>query len=145
MTKFEELSPSTDGGRRVIVIDGREEDDHILCDQALWTEVDEVGPWVITGCAHSGPVNTILRVEVLGGFEKIVGLIGGTHLFGRDNYYICKTIEALKAHEINFLSPCHCTGFKAMSMLWGAFPSSFVLNYCGREFKVGEEVKFPII
>jgi 7,8-dihydropterin-6-yl-methyl-4-(beta-D-ribofuranosyl)aminobenzene 5'-phosphate synthase len=145
VTEFEKISPPTDGGRRVIVIEGEEHDDQILCDQALWTDVEGVGPWVITGCAHSGPINTILHVESLGGYDDIKGLIGGTHLIGRNKEYIRKTIESLKKHEIDFLSPCHCTGFKAMAMLWGSFPNSFVLNYCGREFNVGEEVNTPVI
>ena len=145
VTDFEIISPPTDGGRRVIVIDGEEHDDQIRCDQALWTDVEGVGPWVITGCAHSGPINTIIHVSRLGGFDSIKGLIGGTHLVGRDNDYIEKTIESLIAYDINFLSPCHCTGFKAMAMLWSSFTNSFVLNYCGREFKVGEEVRDPVI
>lgn len=145
VTDFEIISPPTDGGRRVILIEGEEHDDQILCDQALWTDVEGVGPWVITGCAHSGPINTIIHVSRLGGFDSIKGLIGGTHLVGRDNDYIEKTIESLRAYDINFLSPCHCTGFKAMAMLWSSFTNSFVLNYCGREFKVGEEVRDPVI
>jgi 7,8-dihydropterin-6-yl-methyl-4-(beta-D-ribofuranosyl)aminobenzene 5'-phosphate synthase len=145
MTEFEKISPPTDGGRRVIVIEGEEHDDQILCDQAIWTEVEGVGPWIITGCAHSGPINTILHAESLGGFDEINGLIGGTHLVGRDMDYIGKTIESLREHKIKFLSPCHCTGFKAMAMLWSSFTNSFVLNYCGREFKVGEEVRDTVI
>lgn len=145
VTGFEGVSPPTDGGKRVIVVDGEEQDDQILCDQALWADVRDVGPWIITGCAHSGPVNTVLRVEELGGFDEIRGLIGGTHLVGRDCAYIQKTIQALREHGLGFLSPCHCTGFKAMAMLWNAFPDSFVLNFCGREFMAGEKSESSVI
>jgi 7,8-dihydropterin-6-yl-methyl-4-(beta-D-ribofuranosyl)aminobenzene 5'-phosphate synthase len=136
---FEEISPPTDGGRRIVVVDGEEVDDEILCDQALWTDVEGIGPWLITGCAHSGPVNTALHVMELGGFTGIHGLIGGTHLVGRDDAYIYKTIEELRRFGLRFLSPCHCTGFKAMAMLYNAFPDSFVVNYCGRVFEAGKE------
>jgi len=145
VTGFEEISPPTDGGRRIVVVDGEERDDKILCDQALWTDVEGVGPWLITGCAHSGPVNTALHVMELGGFSGLHGLIGGTHLVGRDDAYIDKTIEELRRLGLRFLSPCHCTGFKAMAMLYNAFPTSFVVNYCGRVFEAGKEPRRRLV
>jgi 7,8-dihydropterin-6-yl-methyl-4-(beta-D-ribofuranosyl)aminobenzene 5'-phosphate synthase len=145
VTGFEEVSPPTDGGRRIIVVDGEEMDDQILCDQALWTDVEGVGPWVITGCAHSGPVNTALHVKKLGGFTDLHGLIGGTHLVGRDDDYIHKTIEELRKFGLSFLSPCHCTGFKAMAMLYNAFPDKFVVNYCGRVFEARKEPRRRVV
>jgi 7,8-dihydropterin-6-yl-methyl-4-(beta-D-ribofuranosyl)aminobenzene 5'-phosphate synthase len=145
VTGFEEVSPPTDGGRRIVVVDGEEMDDEILCDQALWTDVEGVGPWVITGCAHSGPVNTALNVKELGGFTGLHGLIGGTHLVGRDDAYILKTIEELRRFGLSFLSPCHCTGFKAMAMLYNAFPDTFVVNYCGRVFEAGKEPRRRVV
>jgi len=142
---FEEVSPPTDGGRRIIVVDGEEQDDQILCDQALWTEVEGVGPWLITGCAHSGPVNTGLRAMELGGFTHLYGLIGGTHLVGRSDAYINRTIEELRRFRLSFLSPCHCTGFKAMAKLYQAFPETFVVNFCGRVFKAGTEPRRRLV
>jgi 7,8-dihydropterin-6-yl-methyl-4-(beta-D-ribofuranosyl)aminobenzene 5'-phosphate synthase len=142
---FEEISQPTDGGRRIIVVDGEEMDDQILCDQALWADVEGVGPWLITGCAHSGPVNTGLHVMELGGFTGLHGLIGGTHLVGRDDAYIYKTIEELRKFGLSFLSPCHCTGFKAMAMLYNAFPETFVVNYCGRVFEAGKEPRRRLV
>ena len=145
VTGFEKISPPTDGGRRIVVLDGAETDDQIRCDQALWMEVEGVGPWVVTGCAHSGPVNTLLHVRKLGGFGDIYGFIGGTHLVGGEDGYIAETIEALREFNLSFLSPCHCTGFKAMSMLYGGFPGSFVVNYCGREFVAGKEPRRRVL
>jgi len=142
---FEEVSPPTDGGRRIIVVDGEEQDDQILCDQALWTEVEGVGPWLITGCAHSGPVNTGLRAMELGGFTHLYGLIGGTHLVGRSDAYINRTIEELRRFRLSFLSPCHCTGFKAMAKLYQAFPETFVVNFCGRVFEAGTEPRRRLV
>lgn len=145
VTGFEIVSQPTDGGRRIVVVDGEERDDQILCDQALWTDVEGVGPWLITGCAHSGPVNTALHVMKLGGFTGLHGLIGGTHLVGRDDAYILKTIEELRRLGLSFLSPCHCTGFKAMAMLYDVFPDSFVVNYCGRVFEAGKEPRRRVV
>lgn len=137
-TSFEEVSPPTSGGRRVIVVGGEEVDDHILDDQALWADVRGLGGTVITGCAHSGPVNTLLQVQRLGGFEDIYGLVGGTHLVGRPDWYLRRTIEELRRFNLRLLSPCHCTGFKATAELWRALPEAFVLNYCGRIIEAGK-------
>lgn len=118
-THFERISsPTTGGEKRIIVVDGEETDDQILDDQALWTDVRGIGPFVITGCAHAGAVNTLLQVQGLGGFEGIHALVGGTHLVGRREEYIEQTIAELKKFRLGLVSPCHCTAFKATTMIW---------------------------
>jgi 7,8-dihydropterin-6-yl-methyl-4-(beta-D-ribofuranosyl)aminobenzene 5'-phosphate synthase len=139
VTDFEKISRPLDGGRRIIVVDGEEQDDEILCDQSLWMEIEGEGCWVITGCAHSGPVNTVMHVCNLGGFQEVSAYIGGTHLVGRKNDYILKTANALKKYNLRLFSPCHCTGFNAMSLLHREFGESFAANYCGRVFKSWEK------
>lgn len=145
VTTFERPLPLDEGERDIIVVDGNEVDDHILDDQALWMDVHKFGPTVITGCAHAGPVNTILQVQELGSFKKIRGLIGGTHLVGRSEKYIRQTINELRKVGLKMISPCHCTGFKAMTKLWQAFPKSFILNFSGRTIEVGKEPKTRLI
>ena len=138
VTPFERISAPTDGGKRIIVVEGEEVNDQILDDQSLWTEVEGVGPWVITGCAHAGPVNTLLQARRLGGFEGIHGLMGGTHLVGRSEEYLENTIAELKGFGLGFISPCHCTGFKATARLWREFPEEFVLNFSLRVIEAGK-------
>jgi 7,8-dihydropterin-6-yl-methyl-4-(beta-D-ribofuranosyl)aminobenzene 5'-phosphate synthase len=146
VTPFERISrPAGGSGKRVIVVDGEEKDDQILDDQSLWADVRGVGPWVITGCAHAGPVNTLLQVKKLGSFEKIRGLLGGTHLVGRSDKYLDQTINELKKFGLGMISPCHCTGFKATSMLWNAFRDEFVLNFSLRELEAGKRPKNPVV
>ena len=139
VTDFEKVSPPTDGGKRIIVVDGVEVDDKILCDQSIWMEVEGSGCWVITGCAHSGPVNTLRRVSSLGGFNEVYAYIGGTHLVGRGDDYILRTADELKKYNLQLFSPCHCTGFNAMSLLHREFGNRFAVNYCGRMFKSWEK------
>lgn len=136
---FETIPPSTDGSGRVIVVDGEYVEDHILCDQSLWTNVEGSGCWVITGCAHAGPVNTLTHVCKLGGFTEITAYIGGTHLVGRQDDYVMRTTKELKKFNLELFSPCHCTGFNAMSILSREFPEQFAVNYCGRVFKSWEK------
>jgi len=69
----------------------------------------------------------------------------GTHLVGHDDAYIYRTIEELRRFGLRFLSPCHCTGFKAMAMLYNAFPETFVVNYCGRVFEAGKEPRRRLV
>jgi 7,8-dihydropterin-6-yl-methyl-4-(beta-D-ribofuranosyl)aminobenzene 5'-phosphate synthase len=144
-TTYEEISPPPGGGKRIIVVDGEETDDQILDDLSLWADVEGVGPWVITGCAHSGPVNTILQVRRLGGFKEIFGLVGGTHLFSRSEEYLEASFRDLKEFGLRLVSPCHCTGFKATSMFMHAFPDEFVLNFNLRVIEAGKEVKNRLI
>jgi 7,8-dihydropterin-6-yl-methyl-4-(beta-D-ribofuranosyl)aminobenzene 5'-phosphate synthase len=144
-TSFERVLPLSKKERNVILVNNEEVDDEILDDQALWTRVDNVGPYVITGCAHSGLVNTLLHVQKTGQSKDIYGVIGGTHLVGRSEDYLQKTIEELKKFKLKLISPCHCTAFKAMAKLWSAFPDSFVYNFSGRTIEAGKEPKPRII
>jgi 7,8-dihydropterin-6-yl-methyl-4-(beta-D-ribofuranosyl)aminobenzene 5'-phosphate synthase len=148
VTQFEHLAPPSNGGRRVIVVDEEEIDDQILDDQALWMNVKEVGPIIITGCAHSGTVNTLLYVQKcvheIKPLRNIYGFVGGTHLIGCSQEYLMQTIGGLKEFNLGFISPCHCTGFKAAAELWKAFSKAFVLNFSGRVIRTGKKLKKPI-
>jgi 7,8-dihydropterin-6-yl-methyl-4-(beta-D-ribofuranosyl)aminobenzene 5'-phosphate synthase len=113
-----------------LVKEGSDAPDTIPDDQSLFLREKDVGLTVVTGCAHSGPLNILAYVEKLTG-ERVKALIGGTHLTGRKTEYTRATIEGLRRHDLRVLSPCHCTGFKAMAELSHAFPESFTLNYSG--------------
>jgi len=146
VTSFESISPpAPSGGKRIIFVDGEETDDQILDDQALWTNVRDVGPFVITGCAHAGPVNTLIQVRSLGRFNGIHGLVGGTHLVGRKEEYIEQTIAEFKKFRLGLVSPCHCTGFKATTRIWQAFPQEFVLNFCLQVIEAGKEPELRLV
>jgi 7,8-dihydropterin-6-yl-methyl-4-(beta-D-ribofuranosyl)aminobenzene 5'-phosphate synthase len=140
-TSFERPLPISKTDRLVIIVDGKETDDHILDDQALWMQVDGIGPYVITGCAHSGIINTLTHVQKIGQLKQIHGLVGGTHLVGRSDEYLQKTVTDLKKFGLKLISPCHCTGFKATATLWRAYPETFVLNFSGRIIEAGKETK----
>ncbi len=139
VTPFERALPLTEGEELTVIINGEKTEDQILDDQALWTEVDRIGSFVIIGCAHAGPVNTLLHVQKIGLSNKIHGLVGGTHLVGRSEDYLQKTITELRQFKLKLISPCHCTGFKAMAKLWQAFPEAFIMNFSGRVIQAGKE------
>lgn len=142
---FERVWDLPEGTRVMTVVEDEEVDDPVLDDLALWSHVEGVGPFVVTGCAHGGPVNTLLQVQRDGGFEEIYGMVGGTHLVGRSDEYLDQTLTELQRFGMKAVSPCHCTGFKATSMLWRAFPDEFILNFCCREIEVGKEPEKRIV
>ncbi|MBW2610276.1 MAG: MBL fold metallo-hydrolase [Deltaproteobacteria bacterium] len=116
---------------------GKEEKDLIRDDQCLVVHLKDKGLVVISGCAHTGIVNTILYAKKITGVEKIHTVIGGFHLSGRAfEPIIEKTIEALKELDLKVIVPMHCTGWKAINRMSEAFPLSFVLNSVGSRFNL---------
>jgi 7,8-dihydropterin-6-yl-methyl-4-(beta-D-ribofuranosyl)aminobenzene 5'-phosphate synthase len=144
-TSFERALPLSEGEKLIIVVNSEEITDQILDDQSLWMNVDGTGPFAITGCAHAGPVNTLLHVQRAGHFKNIHGLVGGTHLVGRSEEYLTQTIQELKKFGLRLISPCHCTGFKAQVKLWQAFPEAFVTNFSGRVIEAGKEPEERVV
>ncbi len=139
-TPFEYPLPLSKEERSIIVVDGEESEDLVLDDQALWMNAKGIGVFVTTGCAHAGFVNTLLHIRKLVHSQSIYGLVGGTHLVGRPEAYLQQTINALRKLSLDLLSPCHCTGFKAMSRLYQEFPESFILNFSGRVIEAEKEL-----
>ncbi len=122
----------TDSNRRIL-IQGRLVKDELLDDQSVLVNVKRQGIWVITGCAHSGIINILRHVERLFSSERICGVIGGLHFVDKKDKQIAVILDALKTFDLNFISPCHCTGFRAMTMMSASKNPSFILNFTGRK------------
>lgn len=129
----------TPGTKWLQVRDGEEVDDVLLDDLSLWGVVDGCGPFVVTGCAHAGIVNTLLRVQELCGSKMIYGFTGGTHINEKSEADIMRTLDEFDKFGLKLMSPCHCTGFKPTAMLWQRFPDEFVLNHSGKVIEVPDK------
>ncbi len=70
------------------------------------------GLFIITGCSHSGICNIIETAKLLSNESRILGVIGGFHLFDVDER-LAQTIDYLKSNQIELLAPCHCVSFHA--------------------------------
>lgn len=81
----------------------------IMDDSALLYE-NQDGIYIITGCSHSGICNIIEYAKKVSGKDKVLGIIGGTHI-QEINEQLYKTIEYFKENNIKELYPCHCTKF----------------------------------
>jgi 7,8-dihydropterin-6-yl-methyl-4-(beta-D-ribofuranosyl)aminobenzene 5'-phosphate synthase len=101
--------------------------------------VDGCGPFVVTGCAHAGIVNTLLQVQELSGSKEIYGFTGGTHMYDKNEADLERTLDELENFGLKLMSPCHCTGFQPTAMIWNRFPDEFVLNYSGKVIEVPDK------
>jgi len=111
---------------------GEIEPDRILDDQAIVVHLKGKGLVIITGCAHSGIINTIHYAQKLTGVMPVYAIIGGFHLSGPAfEPIIDKTLEKLKALKPAIISPMHCTGWKATVEIAKQMPHQFVLSSVG--------------
>jgi len=115
---------------------GWERDPLILDDQAIVASVRGRGLVVLTGCGHSGLVNTLRHVQRLTGEDHFHAVIGGFHLSGR--YFepiIAPTCDALAAIAPDHIVPTHCTGWRAIHAIAARFPDAFIQNSVGTRFE----------
>jgi 7,8-dihydropterin-6-yl-methyl-4-(beta-D-ribofuranosyl)aminobenzene 5'-phosphate synthase len=89
-------------------------EDKIIDDQALIVNVKDKGLVVITGCAHSGVINTLKHAQKMTGLGNIHTVMGGLHLAHADEFRVQTSIDELVKMKVEFVYPCHCTGSKAV-------------------------------
>jgi 7,8-dihydropterin-6-yl-methyl-4-(beta-D-ribofuranosyl)aminobenzene 5'-phosphate synthase len=105
--------------------------DFLLDDQSLIFKVDGKGLVVISGCAHSGIINTVIHSKKLMKVEKIHAVIGGFHLKDADEEKIRRTTEDLATFNPELVCPCHCTGKKAIEILKETFGDNCITMRTG--------------
>ncbi|MBP1888647.1 7,8-dihydropterin-6-yl-methyl-4-(beta-D-ribofuranosyl)aminobenzene 5'-phosphate synthase [Clostridium moniliforme] len=76
----------------------------------------EEGIVLITGCAHTGIINSISKVQKIIG-KKVIEVIGGIHLSKNSLEENMKVSEELKKLNIKKFSLCHCSGEKIINIL----------------------------
>jgi 7,8-dihydropterin-6-yl-methyl-4-(beta-D-ribofuranosyl)aminobenzene 5'-phosphate synthase len=112
-------------------------DPRVLDDRAIVMNVRGKGLVVVTGCGHSGVVNTVRYAQELTGIERVYAILGGCHMAGK--YYepnIPKTVKALVELAPALLVPSHCTGWLAQKALADALPTAFVPNSVGNMYRI---------
>jgi len=103
--------------------EGKFVDDNLPDDQALVAHIKGKGLAVISGCAHSGIINTIRHVQKVTGVNDIYAIVGGFHLEKAHDDLISATVEDLRRINPRVIAPCHCTGSKGIKTLTEAFGS----------------------
>jgi 7,8-dihydropterin-6-yl-methyl-4-(beta-D-ribofuranosyl)aminobenzene 5'-phosphate synthase len=111
--------------------------DPMIDDQALVIETPR-GLAVITGCGHSGLINTLNYARELTDNSRIAAVVGGLHLFRASAERIRATTENLHDFGAELIAPCHCTGFDATGALQHEFGNSVVALRAGLTIRVAE-------
>ncbi len=93
--------------------------DYVQDDSAVAFILPE-GLFVITGCGHSGIVNTLEYSKRVTGVNNVFGIMGGYHLKEID-LQLKKTIKYLKTNRIKHIYPSHCTELPALSSFYDSF------------------------
>lgn len=110
--------------------------DRVLDDQALVANVEDKGLVVITGCAHSGIINTVLYAKELMKSDKVHMVLGGFHLIGADEDRLRNSIESLLKINPEVIRPGHCTGSKALNRLMNSFAERCIPLQAGDKITV---------
>lgn len=93
------------------IIEKYKENDYVKDDSAIVYKSRD-GIFVITGCSHSGICNIIEYAKKVCEDDRVLGVIGGFHLFDKDSR-LYSTIDYFKNNNIKMLYPCHCVSLQA--------------------------------
>ncbi len=111
---------------------GEEKWDPIEDDTGITVHVRDKGLVVLSGCSHSGIVNTVNHARAVTGIETVYAVMGGFHLTGPAlAAAIEPTTRALQGIAPRYVVPCHCTGRTATMHIEKAMPEQFILNMAG--------------
>jgi 7,8-dihydropterin-6-yl-methyl-4-(beta-D-ribofuranosyl)aminobenzene 5'-phosphate synthase len=108
--------------------------DQLEDDQAILINLEEKGLVVLSGCAHSGIVNTIEHARMISGVDRVHAVIGGFHLATAGDDEIFQTVEYLREIGPELIVPCHCTGLRAISHIASEMSDAFVEGVVGACF-----------
>ncbi len=106
--------------------------------------IKTVKGWVLlSGCGHSGIINTIDYIKEKTGATKILAAIGGFHLFNADDSTIEWTADELKKNGLAYFIGAHCTGINAVydiRRLTGLSRSTAVVGAVGATFDIDKGI-----
>jgi 7,8-dihydropterin-6-yl-methyl-4-(beta-D-ribofuranosyl)aminobenzene 5'-phosphate synthase len=108
--------------------------DYMDDDQSIVINVKDKGLVIVTGCAHSGVVNTVNYAKEISGVSRVWAIMGGFHLARAKEEEIQRTIDAIKQIRPTMVVPSHCTGFGAICQFANQMPDEFVLGTVGTQY-----------
>jgi 7,8-dihydropterin-6-yl-methyl-4-(beta-D-ribofuranosyl)aminobenzene 5'-phosphate synthase len=131
-TPYEKVSPTA-----LIKRGEKPEPDDFRGEQALFFNVKGKGLVVLSGCAHTGIVNTVRQAQKVSGTERVHAIMGGFHLINAKPERIQSTVADIKAIKPDHIVPAHCTGFEAIVAFSKDMPEAFTLNTAGTKYTFG--------
>ena len=103
-------------------------------DQAIVLNITGKGLVILSGCAHSGIINTVAHARRISGVERVWAVVGGFHLAPAGEDEIERTIDELEQIAPVMVVPTHCTGVKAVARFVERMPGAFVPCAVGTTF-----------
>lgn len=103
---------------------------------SIFINVKDKGLVILTGCGHTGIMNTVKMAQKLSGIDKVYALIGGYHMNWAGKERVDKTIDFLKKLKPEILCAMHCSGFNFTARLMNEIPESSVLGIVGTTFEL---------
>ena len=85
-------------------------------EQSLVFELDN-GIVIFNSCSHAGADNIISEVSQAYPGRRILAMIGGFHLFNKDDGYVRAFAQRVRATGVEAVYTGHCTGRKALDLL----------------------------
>jgi 7,8-dihydropterin-6-yl-methyl-4-(beta-D-ribofuranosyl)aminobenzene 5'-phosphate synthase len=122
VTAFERGYP----GQVRLADDGKSwEPDELLMDERfLAINVAGKGLIVLSACSHAGIVNVLTHARTSFPGVPLHAVMGGLHLAGPNEVIIPQTVEGLRGFGLKTIAAGHCTGWRAITALAGAFGDS---------------------
>jgi len=117
-------------------------EDTIPEDQSLVLNTSK-GLVVVSGCGHSGVINTLTFAEKEFPATPVYALIGGFHLFSANDQQLDWTADRLKGFGVSYLIGAHCTGIEAVYRVrqrLNLSRKSAVVGAVGATFVLGEGI-----
>lgn len=131
------LTSFEDTGGPFYLDEQKQQVDTLVDDLSMWFETD-AGLVILTGCCHSGLVNTVSYIRKVSGIERVNGIIGGLHLLQASEKRLEKTQEFIADCELKFLIPCHCTGPNVVDRFVQVYGEKLVRpGRAGQTFDIG--------
>lgn len=101
-------------------------------DTAVVAHLAGKGLVVLSGCAHSGIVNTVRHARAVTGVDRVHAVMGGFHLSGPGkDELIRQTVAAMQEIDPDYLIPTHCTGRRAIAAFEAAMGDKVIVNMAG--------------
>ncbi|MFX1298945.1 MAG: MBL fold metallo-hydrolase [Promethearchaeota archaeon] len=105
-------------------------------ENAIYIKVQNKGLIVLTGCGHTGIMNTIKYGQKISGIDKIYAIIGGFHLNWSSNEHLDKVVKYFEELKPEIICGMHCTGFKFNAKLLLKMPENATLGVVGTTFNL---------
>lgn len=108
----------------------------LMYDEQILVIETSKGLSLFMGCSHMGVMNAISYIKDMFKGKKIYSLFAGMHLINADKSRIDKTINMLKKENIDYIMPCHCTGYKVSAKISEDFEDNYVEVQCGSVIEI---------